>query len=63
VAEALEMSPEIGRALRESTVTSADIRKIAIEQGMTTILADGVRRAAKGEIFLGEIGCYLARLA
>jgi general secretion pathway protein E len=54
IAEALEMSPEIAAALRRKAPTE-EIRAIAVGQGMTTMAADGIRRAAEGEVSLPEV--------
>ena len=54
IAEALEVSPEIGKALRDGASVD-ELRRIAVEQGMTTMPADGVRRAAAGETTLDEV--------
>jgi excisionase family DNA binding protein len=54
VTEVLEMTPEIGRALREGA--DADrLRALAVGQGMTTMAADGIRRAAAGQVALHEV--------
>ena len=59
IAEALEVTPEIGSALmRDASVE--DLRNIAVGQGMTTMAADGIRRAAAGETTLGEVQRVLA---
>jgi type II secretory ATPase GspE/PulE/Tfp pilus assembly ATPase PilB-like protein len=54
IAEALEVTPEIGRALRDNA-SLEELKAIAVGQGMTTMAADAVRRAAKGETTLHEI--------
>jgi len=54
IAEMLEVTPEIGRALRNNASID-DLRAIAVGQGMTTMAADGVRRACTGETTLSEI--------
>jgi type II secretory ATPase GspE/PulE/Tfp pilus assembly ATPase PilB-like protein len=53
IAEALEVTPEIGAALRRGASLD-ELRTIAIGQGMTTMAADGVRRAAAGLTSLEE---------
>ena len=53
-AETLEVTPEIIAALG-SGASAEEMRAIAVEQGMTTITADGIRRAAMGETSLAEI--------
>ena len=52
--EVLEMSPEIGLALREGAHPDR-LRALAVSQGMTTMAADGIRRAAAGQVALGEV--------
>ncbi|MHC4251625.1 MAG: ATPase, T2SS/T4P/T4SS family [Planctomycetota bacterium] len=54
ITEMLEMSPEIGKALRAGA-SADDLREIAVAEGMTTMAADGVRRAAEGETTLREV--------
>ncbi|MFC1743252.1 ATPase, T2SS/T4P/T4SS family [Candidatus Riflebacteria bacterium] len=54
VAETLVITPQIGKAIRKGASVEK-IRAIAIEQGMTSMTADGVRRAFKGETTLEEI--------
>ncbi len=53
-AETLEVTPEIIAALG-SGASAEEMRTIAVEQGMITIAADGIRRAAMGETSLAEI--------
>ena len=59
IAEALEVTPEIGAALRRGASVE-ELRTIAVGQGMTTMAADGVRRAAAGETTLQEVQRVLA---
>lgn len=54
MAEMLEVTPEIGKALRENASID-ELRMIAVKQGMTTMAADGIRRAANGETSLAEV--------
>lgn len=54
VAEVLEVTAEIGRSLRAGA-TADELRRTAISQGMTTMAADGTRKAAKGLTTLDEI--------
>lgn len=54
IAEALALSPEIGRALRDGASTD-ELRALAVRQGMTTMAADGIRRAAEGTTSLREV--------
>ena len=53
IAEALELSPEIGQALRSGAGTD-ELRALAVRQGMTTMAADGIRRAAAGATSIDE---------
>ncbi len=52
--EALEVTPEIGRGLREGA-SSEELLCIALRQGMRTMAADGLARAARGETTIDEI--------
>ncbi len=54
IAETLEMTPEIGNALRNNAANE-EIAALAVRQGMTTMAADGIRRAANGETSLEEV--------
>ena len=54
IAEMLEVTPEIAKALREDAPVET-LRSIAVSQGMTTMAADGIRRAANGETSLSEV--------
>jgi len=54
IAEALEVTPEIGQALRRGASVD-ELRTIAVGQGMTTMAADGIRRAAAGLTSLDEV--------
>jgi len=54
IAEMLEVTPEIGAALRRGASVD-QLRTIAVGQGMTTMAADGVRRAATGLTSLHEV--------
>ena len=53
LAETLAMSPAVAAALRAGA-TAGELRRTAVEQGMTTMAADGVRRAAAGVTSLTE---------
>ncbi|HUT58520.1 MAG TPA: ATPase, T2SS/T4P/T4SS family [Phycisphaerae bacterium] len=59
IAEALTMGPGVAAALRENRSVD-DIRRIAVKEGMTTMEADGVRKAAAGVTTLEEIRRVLA---
>jgi len=54
MAEALVVSLEIGAALRRRAGVD-EIRTLAVGQGMTTMAADGIRRAAEGLTTLEEV--------
>jgi excisionase family DNA binding protein len=54
LAETLEMTSEIGSALRRGA-DDGELRTIAVGQGMTTMVGDGVRRAAEGLTSLDEV--------
>ncbi|MBN1918103.1 MAG: Flp pilus assembly complex ATPase component TadA [Verrucomicrobia bacterium] len=54
IAELLEVTPEIGQALRRGA-SADEMRAIAVGQGMTTLAADGVRKAAEGKTSLDEV--------
>jgi type IV pilus assembly protein PilB len=54
VGEALTVTPEILQALR-SGAAAREIEKIAIEQGMVTLPAQGIRAAASGATTLDEV--------
>jgi len=47
IAETLEVTPEIMAALRRDA-SNEEVREIAVKQGMTTMAADGIRKAAIG---------------
>lgn len=53
IVETLEVTQEIISAL-ERGASDDELRSIAVEQGMTTMAADGIRRAASGETSLDE---------
>jgi type IV pilus assembly protein PilB len=54
IAETLGVTPEVASALRRRAATE-EIRAIAVGQGMTTLAADGIRRAASGLVSLEEV--------
>ena len=54
IAEVLEISPEIGEALR-SGASVDELRAVAIREGMVTMAADGIRQAAEGTTTLDEV--------
>ncbi len=54
IVEMIEVTPEIAQALRAGAPAD-ELRRIAIEQGMTTMAADGIRRAAGGQTSLDEV--------
>jgi len=59
IAEMLEVTPEIGAALRRGASVD-ELRTIAIGQGMTTMAADGIAKAIKGLTTLDEVFGVLA---
>lgn len=54
IAEVLDMTPDIAQALKRSAGAD-ELRALAVANGMTTLAADGLRRAAKGETSLDEV--------
>lgn len=54
IAETLEVTPELARALRQGA-TAEELKRLAIEQGLVTLAADGVRRYAAGQTTLQEV--------
>jgi excisionase family DNA binding protein len=54
LAETLEMTSEIGAALRRGA-SDSELHALAVGQGMTTLAADGLRRAAEGLTSLDEV--------
>lgn len=54
IIEALEITPKIIAALQRDASVE-EMRAIAVSQGMTTIAADGIRRATKGITSLIEV--------
>jgi type II secretory ATPase GspE/PulE/Tfp pilus assembly ATPase PilB-like protein len=54
IAEVLELTPELGVALRRGA-TADELRTIAVSQGMRTMAADGIERAAQGLTSLDEV--------
>lgn len=54
IAEAMEITPRLTTALSNGA-TMADLRVIAVGEGMTTMAVDGIRRAAAGKTSLAEV--------
>jgi type II secretory ATPase GspE/PulE/Tfp pilus assembly ATPase PilB-like protein len=54
IAEALEVTPRLAAALTRGAA-AADLRAIAVSEGMTTLASDGIRRAAQGRTSLAEV--------
>ncbi|MEW6356926.1 MAG: ATPase, T2SS/T4P/T4SS family [Planctomycetota bacterium] len=54
IVEVLEVTPEIASALRRGASVE-ELRTIAVGQGMTTMAADGIRRAANGTTTIAEV--------
>jgi type II secretory ATPase GspE/PulE/Tfp pilus assembly ATPase PilB-like protein len=59
VSEVLEVTPAIGEGLRAGA-SGEKLAALAVSQGMTTMLADGVRHAAAGVTTIQEIQRVLA---
>ena len=53
ITETLKMSPAIGAAIRRKT-SADELRRIAVSEGMTTMVADALRHAAAGETTIEE---------
>lgn len=53
--ETITMSPDIQKLIQAENVTDIDIEKAAIENGMITMLQDGVLKALNGDTSLDEI--------
>jgi type II secretory ATPase GspE/PulE/Tfp pilus assembly ATPase PilB-like protein len=54
VVETMAITPEIVSAIRRRA-SDKEIQTIAVAQGMTTMAADGIRRAAEGKVSLEEV--------
>ncbi len=54
IAETLEVTSEISKALRDGA-DAAQLQKIAVQQGMTTMAADGLSRVLSGETSAEEV--------
>jgi excisionase family DNA binding protein len=54
IAETLEVTPRVAAALTRGAA-SADLRAIAVSEGMVTLACDGIRRAAQGKTSLAEV--------
>ena len=59
--EMMKITEQISGALRQGAAED-ELRSIAVGQGMTTLAADGVRRAAEGETTLDEVSRVAANL-
>jgi len=59
IVECLEITPEIAAAVRRRAEVD-ELRALAVSQGMTTMAADGLRRAAAGQTTLDEVFRVLA---
>ena len=58
VAETLEMTPGLEKAVR-SGASVDELRALAVQEGMITMAADGIRRAAEGETTVAEVNRVL----
>ncbi len=54
IAETMVVTPELGSILRRGGSVH-EVRSLAIGQGMTTMHADGIRRAAEGRTTIAEV--------
>ncbi len=54
IAEVMEITFPISEALRNNA-PAEELQALAVKQGMTTLAADGIRRAAAGETSLDEV--------
>jgi type II secretory ATPase GspE/PulE/Tfp pilus assembly ATPase PilB-like protein len=54
IAEVLEVTPRVAAALTRGAAT-ADLRAIAVSEGMATLASDGIRQAAQGRTSLAEV--------
>jgi general secretion pathway protein E len=54
IAETLLMTPEVAGAIRRGAAVD-ELRAVVIGQGMTTMAADGIRKAAEGLTSIEEI--------
>ncbi len=54
IAELLVITPELRSAVHER-VTTAELHRLAVEQGMVPLLQSGLARAARGETSLAEV--------
>ena len=59
LAEMMPMTAQLGTAIRRGA-SEEELQALAVGQGMTTLAADGVRRAAHGETTLAEVLRVLA---
>jgi len=59
VGEVLEVSSDIQAALMRRAPVS-ELRAIAVREGMSTLAAEGIRKAAEGRTSLGEVMHFLA---
>lgn len=53
--EILEMSPAISKAIMNETISDQEIEKIAMEDGMITMLQDGILKALAGLTSIEEV--------
>ena len=53
--EVIEMTPEIQKIIQSENITDYEIEKLAIENGMITMLQDGILKALAGETSLDEV--------
>ena len=53
--EVLTMDPEVEKAMREGSVSEYQMREIAKNQGMVTMVQDGVLKAVDGITSISEV--------
>jgi type II secretory ATPase GspE/PulE/Tfp pilus assembly ATPase PilB-like protein len=58
VAETLVVTPEIAQAIRRGASVD-ELRSLAVQQGMTTLAADTIHRAASGAAAWGDVAPLL----
>ena len=53
--EMMRVGPEVAEAIRQGQTQAAGLRALAIRQGMTTLLDDGIERIRKGQTSVQEV--------
>jgi type II secretory ATPase GspE/PulE/Tfp pilus assembly ATPase PilB-like protein len=49
------MIPDIQKLIQEQNITDSEIENAAVENGMVTMLQDGILKALEGETSLEEV--------